>query len=380
MGVQLRVTGAALALALARPTGQRARRYAKQQARFAADRRVVEPHPPALSAHPPPSSPPRISPLAWPDLARTFCRASRASRPSSTFGGVNGAGTIVDMRGFGAAATSNTLVLINGRRLTDIDIAGVDFSAIPARQHRANRDHPRQQRRRAVRRRRGRRRHQYRDQDRPAGSPPSARVEGGFGSFKQREANASASGSAGPLSVSASMATASIPTATASTTSAPAQRGRRPALHGDRGQRLSQHCPPTISISACRARGASTRTPASIELDTDRRGATTPYVCRARRATSLRRRHAACSAPGVELIVDGGSAPQGSDGLFVAVRLRHLRTCVTLTTASLTPRVNINTQLFGAPSKVTTGVDYYNSSLNAKRSVDLSDPPITATT
>ena len=37
----------------------------------------------------------------------------------------------VDMRGFGAAGTSNTLVLVNGRRLNDIDMAGVDFSAIP---------------------------------------------------------------------------------------------------------------------------------------------------------------------------------------------------------------------------------------------------------
>ena len=39
--------------------------------------------------------------------------------------------TTVDMRGFGANGASNTLVLINGRRLNDIDMAGVDFSAIP---------------------------------------------------------------------------------------------------------------------------------------------------------------------------------------------------------------------------------------------------------
>ena len=50
---------------------------------------------------------------------------------TSLFGGVNGAKTSVDLRGFGAFATSNTLVLINGRRLNDIDIAGVDFSTIP---------------------------------------------------------------------------------------------------------------------------------------------------------------------------------------------------------------------------------------------------------
>ena len=50
---------------------------------------------------------------------------------TSLFGGVNGAKTSVDLRGFGAFATSNTLVLINGRRLNDVDMAGVDFSTIP---------------------------------------------------------------------------------------------------------------------------------------------------------------------------------------------------------------------------------------------------------
>src|SRR5450756_86541 len=50
---------------------------------------------------------------------------------TSLYGGVNGVKTSVDLRGFGAFATSNTLVLINGRRLNDIDMAGVDFSTIP---------------------------------------------------------------------------------------------------------------------------------------------------------------------------------------------------------------------------------------------------------
>src|SRR5664279_913132 len=49
----------------------------------------------------------------------------------STAGGINGATTTVDMRGFGAAAGSNVLVLVNGRRLNDIDMGGVNFAAIP---------------------------------------------------------------------------------------------------------------------------------------------------------------------------------------------------------------------------------------------------------
>ena len=47
---------------------------------------------------------------------------------TSLYGGVNGTGAAVDMRGFGVTAPSNTLVLIDGRRFNDLDIAGFDFS------------------------------------------------------------------------------------------------------------------------------------------------------------------------------------------------------------------------------------------------------------
>lgn len=45
--------------------------------------------------------------------------------------GNNGALATVDMRGFGAAAGQNTLILVDGRRQNDIDISGVQWSAIP---------------------------------------------------------------------------------------------------------------------------------------------------------------------------------------------------------------------------------------------------------
>ena len=45
--------------------------------------------------------------------------------------GVNGARDIVDMRGFGASAPSNVLVLVNGRRFNDFDLQGFDWSSIP---------------------------------------------------------------------------------------------------------------------------------------------------------------------------------------------------------------------------------------------------------
>ncbi len=45
--------------------------------------------------------------------------------------GNNAARATVDIRGFGATGTQNTLILLDGRRLNDIDLSAVDFAAIP---------------------------------------------------------------------------------------------------------------------------------------------------------------------------------------------------------------------------------------------------------
>ena len=45
--------------------------------------------------------------------------------------GNNATGATVDIRGFGAASTQNTLILLDGRRLNDVDLSGVDLSVIP---------------------------------------------------------------------------------------------------------------------------------------------------------------------------------------------------------------------------------------------------------
>ena len=47
------------------------------------------------------------------------------------FSGGSGAQATVDIRGFGAVGTQNTLLLLDGRRLNDIDLAAVDFTNIP---------------------------------------------------------------------------------------------------------------------------------------------------------------------------------------------------------------------------------------------------------
>jgi len=47
------------------------------------------------------------------------------------FFGNNAATTTVDLRGFGVTGTQNTLILLDGRRLSDNDLSGVQWSAIP---------------------------------------------------------------------------------------------------------------------------------------------------------------------------------------------------------------------------------------------------------
>lgn len=47
------------------------------------------------------------------------------------FYGNNGALTSVDLRGFGVTGPQNTLILLDGRRISDIDLSGVQWAAVP---------------------------------------------------------------------------------------------------------------------------------------------------------------------------------------------------------------------------------------------------------
>ncbi|MEO8718571.1 MAG: TonB-dependent receptor [Burkholderiales bacterium] len=47
------------------------------------------------------------------------------------FFGNNAAGTAIDLRGFGITGTQNALVLVDGRRISDFDLSGVQWAAIP---------------------------------------------------------------------------------------------------------------------------------------------------------------------------------------------------------------------------------------------------------
>jgi iron complex outermembrane receptor protein len=57
--------------------------------------------------------------------------AEQAGLTMKDFFGNNAATTSVDLRGFGITGTQNTLILVDGRRVTDIDLSGVQWAAIP---------------------------------------------------------------------------------------------------------------------------------------------------------------------------------------------------------------------------------------------------------
>lgn len=290
----------------------------------------------------------------------------------STAGGINGATTTVDLRGFGATASSNTLFLLNGRRLNDIDLLGVDLSAIP---------------RDSIERieiSRGNSGAVLYGGGAIGGViniitktgvalPPTARIEGGFGSFNQRELNGSAAASSGPFA--ASVFANGVNSDGYRVNSALRQRNAIGDLRytGDEGKAWAvisgddQHLGLPGARLVDQAAGIN-------ELITDRRGATTPTAFADKTGEGLTLGVSRNIGQNVELIVDGNLRRKNQTAFstlfgFDTSDIREL------TTASITPRALINGQIFGLPTKVTTGIDYYNSTLEARRSVALNDPP-----
>jgi iron complex outermembrane recepter protein len=289
----------------------------------------------------------------------------------STFGGVNGAGTTVDLRGFGAAAASNTLVLIDGRRLTDVDIAGVDFSAIP---------------RESIERieiTRGNSGAVLYGDGAVGGTinivtksgvnrPPSARIEGGLGSFKQREASLAANGAAGPFA--ASIFGNAIDSEGYRVNNALRQRNAVGDFRytGDRG---SVYANISVDDQKLGLPGARRVTLTSNEMETDRTGATTPTAFANKQGLNATFGVTRLLGNSLELILDGGVRNKKQQA-FSSLSGSDSSDDRELTNISFTPRFIGRQDLFGLPSKVIAGMDFYDAALRSDRSRLLSEAPI----
>lgn len=282
------------------------------------------------------------------------------------YGGVNGVGTSVDMRGFGAFATANTLVLINGRRVNDIDLAGVDFSSIPLQS--IDRIEITRGNSGAV---------LYGDNavggviniitKTGAGGPPvSGRIEAGVGSFGQRFGNASATTNYGPWSTSTFVN----------------------AIHSD-GYRQNNKLDEQAGSGEIRYNtpdlkayfnvagdnqnlglpGGRTVSPGTgiDQLATDRRGATTPFDYADKQGVNVTTGFTKTLWNGGNLIIDGGVRDKKQQaGFFSPFSESYVDTH--LQTWSITPRLDIKNDFFGLRSSILTGIDYYDATYDSDRS------------
>jgi iron complex outermembrane receptor protein len=281
------------------------------------------------------------------------------------YGGVNGAGSVVDLRGFGAFASSNTLILINGRRINDADLQGVDLSTLPLQS--IDRIEVTRGNSGAV---------LYGDNavggvinivtKTGLGRAPSFRGEAGLGSFNSTEGNVSATGNLGPF------AAALFANGIASDGYRVNNQLSQANVVGDiqyKGPGFGAFLNLSADDQKLGLPGGRTITPPQNinEYVTARKGAATPFDHGEKQGVNITTGFSTELWSGAELIIDGGVRNKDQQGTFLTLfNERYVDS--TLQTWSLTPRLNIDHSLFGMRSNIRTGLDYYDATYNSKRS------------
>jgi iron complex outermembrane receptor protein len=116
------------------------------------------------------------------------------------------------------------------------------------------------------------------------------------------------------------------------------------------------------------------------ELATDRRGTSTPFDYGNKQGANATAGFTRTLWNGAELIVDGGVRDKKQQGGFFGPTPTPSFTSSyidsTLQTWSLTPRLSIKNPMFGTPSAILTGIDYYDATYHADHGTFKGLPPI----
>jgi len=295
---------------------------------------------------------------------------------TSLYGGINGAGTTVDMRGFGVTAPSNVLVLVDGRRFNDSDLTGFDFSLIP---------------RNAIERIEITRGNSgavlYGDgavggvinivTKNGVGAKPSGRIEAAYGALATREGKASASASFGPFSASVFG-------------NAFATNGYRDNNSSKQMQGVGDFRYTTNEGSAffnISADDLKLRTPGPRNIAngpfvgffneylTNRQGTNTPLDYANRQNVAVRGGVTRNVWDGVEVVLDGSIRRKTTQfatfnpiGGFNPPNQPLAYNDTTLTTYSITPRVNVDRTFGPVRARMVAGIDLYKTQYNSDRS------------
>ena len=288
------------------------------------------------------------------------------------YGSVAGARDTVDMRGFGATGTANTLILVNGRRLNDVDLAGVDFSAIPKD---------------SIRRIEITRGNAggvlYGDGavggviniiTKPATGRAAYGVEAGIGSHGYGEVSVRAADSAGPVSLNAygnAINSEGYRVNNELRQKSAVAEGRLRTSWGETYLTLSGD-DQFIGLP-----GVRRRTNAMNQLDTDREGASTPFDYAKKQGFNATLGGTGFLRDNIELTVDGGMRHKEQQAAIIDPTAPAFNVYVdtTLTTLSLTPRANVKHSLMGRGARAIIGFDVYDSDYDSDRGVNKDDRP-----
>jgi len=279
----------------------------------------------------------------------------------STYGAVNGAGSTIDMRGFGAAATPNTLILVNGRRLNDVDLSAVDLSAIPRDSiERIEVIHGNAG---AV---------LYGDgavggvvnivTKNAINTPNQVRAEGAIGSLGYREANAGITRRIGDTALSLN----------GSQITSDGYRDNNDLKQRSVAAEIRQGLGSDELFLNLSADDQHLGYPGVVSLSSlvvgNRRGTDTPddYGDKQGLNTAFGGRFEL--TPSLELVADAGIRHKEQQAALFWSGAGYSYTDTTLTTFSLTPRLNGEGSLGGLGNRFTAGLDYYHSLYDSDRS------------